>query len=161
MLVWQSKSDLGSRLEPPAAPVRKPSDADWEVPELQLPLAPEGSSPLSPSATGAGIADGELCAADDADANVAGDGEYAFSACDTDDDHSGGNGHGGTLSTTGGGAGRAHLSRASSPSSSSGRENSSSACPDTGASRALLSALEKVAAEARQSHNKDPLAFTS
>lgn len=156
LLLRQSNHDPEGRQEPPAAPARRPSDADWEVPALRLPLSPTNYGRVSSSEIGSGgAADAGSQVAGEAHSDTGGDEGYALSGWDDSDGQAGGGG--GTQSCVPNGAesgdGKSRLSTAASPSSAFGRR-ASDAGPDTGASPALLCALEKVAAEARRSQSK-------
>jgi len=41
---WPAAAPMRNRPEPPRAPLRKPSDVNWEVPPYQLPVAPKKRS---------------------------------------------------------------------------------------------------------------------
>jgi len=179
---WPAAAPLRHRPEPPLAPLRKPSNVDWEVPPLALPTGPRKRSASSSSTT----LDGDSLRAapldepeeDDEDENGAGeeDGVFAFEghrssgALDDEEDDFGqfklelvglddedepltgcldcpdvmfsGDMHDGPASFP------SRTSRSPPTSLAQGRERSQSVNVSTGASPVLLSALERVAAEA-------------
>jgi len=158
---WPSATGTNSHNpEPPRAPSRKPSDAEWEVPPLHLPTFPrkrtssyDGASSITtredadalsllPAATDDDDEDGEE------ECVFAFDGEYVEAAEDGDGQfqlvlvgHDG---------DAGGRLGAADKYTVGSPAGATraGRSQSFSASLQLGASPTLLSALERVAAEA-------------